>query len=333
MLTLMEGFDHEDLTTLQTKGWAQVVGSGNVAAIVTGRITGSAWQVTGNFNFLSSLIKSLPSAQTTTIFGFAVYIPSVATSDVFTIGGGCTIEINSTAVRLKNAAGTVVGTGSTVLSIPGWHYIEGKIVAAGASGTGEVHLNGAAEIAAVTSNFGSSHTNVQILSLRTNWGFTGPTWDDVYVCDGTGSLNNNFLGDCHVETVFPNGDGAHSDWTPSSGTSHAAMVDEVSPDGDTTYNGSATVNAIDTYTMNDLAVIGGTVFGLQVVPTVRKDDPTLRQVAAVVRRGGADYVGTTRTLSTSYAPLPELRETDPSTSAAWTVSGVNAAEFGTKVIT
>jgi hypothetical protein len=57
-----------------------------------------------------------------------------------------------------------------------------------------------------------------------------------------------------------------------------------------------------------------------------------RQIAEVCRSGGTNYVGTTQTLGSSYLMYRQIHETDPATSAAWTQTGLNSAEFGVKVV-
>jgi hypothetical protein len=81
------------------------------------------------------------------------------------------------------------------------------------------------------------------------------------------------------------------------------------------------------------AIAGSTVNAVSVVPRARKDDAGTRTIRGATKSGAtvADS-GTDLGLSTSYQYLIGLFETDPNTSAAWTVSGVNAAEFGVKTI-
>jgi hypothetical protein len=161
------------------------------------------------------------------------------------------------------------------------------------------------------------------------------SYDDVYVLDSAGSVNNTFLGDQHVETIYPNADGNYGQWTPSSGTSHNALVNEHSgtyPDGDTSYVSDATVGHRDSYALGDLSVLSGTIAAVQSAMYARKDDAATRQIAAFIRRSSTDYDGATATLATTYAFYTEIREQDPSTSAAWDIAGVNAAELGVKTV-
>lgn len=337
MVTLIEGFDHISTSAvLAVKGWSMSIG-GSAFGVTTGRVSGRAAGFTtgGSGGSSSSFTKNLPAGQTTTIFGFAINFPGTAFGlvTVAAIGGGCSIRFNTgEQIALYNNAGTLVATGATVVSA-GWHYIEVKIVAAGASGTGEVHLNGAVEIASTVSNFGTSHTTVQFLKDTTSIGASVPLYfDDVYVADATGGINNDFLGDVAVETIYPTSDGAHTDFTPNAGSTHYTQVDENTPDGDTTYVSSSTIGARDSYGLTDLSVVTGQVFAVQGHNYNRKDDIGLRQVKASLRSGGTDYDGATQTLSTTYSMASTgIHNVDPFDSAAWTIADVNALEAGVKV--
>ena len=75
-----------------------------------------------------------------------------------------------------------------------------------------------------------------------------PVFDDIYVLDDAGSDNTDFLGDCRVETIFPDADGNENDFTASPAVSNYLNVDDGgSPDDDTTYNWSATATDRELY--------------------------------------------------------------------------------------
>ena len=156
-------------------------------------------------------------------------------------------------------------------------------------------------------------------------------FDDLYLCDGLGSVNNTFLGDIRVQALLPTSDGAATDWTPSAGSDHYALVNEVPSDGDASYVASATPGDIDEYGVTPIAVASGTVFGVQVGLYARKDDAGSRNIAPVVRESGTDHVGSDIALGASYAYYFQVYDEDPATSAAWTIAGINGDQFGVKV--
>jgi hypothetical protein len=216
-----------------------------------------------------------------------------------------------------------------------WYYIEIKVVIHDTAGSVELRINGATVASASgvdTRNggtgvvngfqFGAGHGGS---SQRTNANFC-----DLYVCDGSGAINNSFLGDCKVECLFPNGAGAETQWTPSAGSNYQ-NVDETPPNDDTDYNKSNTVDQVDTYAMTDLASTTGLIYGVQYLDYVRKDNAGSRHIAPVARIGGTDYAGADASLGDSYVYTREIHELSPATAAAFTISEVNAMEFGLKV--
>jgi len=229
----------------------------------------------------------------------------------------------------------VIVTGSVPVVAGAWNYCELKFMV-GASGTCETHLNGGADIPVSIGNFGTTAVdNVALMGYSPTAGpVSGPTmrFDDVYVCSLIGSMNNNYLGDVHVETIFPNADGAHNDWIPNSGVNHFDRVSEVSPDSDTTYVSSQTVGATDTYDYPSLITSAGGIFAVQTNLWAIKTDAASRLVAPVVRRGTSDSVGAPAPLATSYTDLTQIWEQDPNAGPGpWNIPNFNASQFGIQV--
>jgi hypothetical protein len=345
-VVLIEGFDHTGtVALLGAKAWIQSFGSGGASANDTGRISGNSLKIVPNDN-LGQVYKILPAAYSTLIAGFAFKhgtIPAAVTQQLFCrVQAGAaqvlTLSINRATLKLevRNAAGTLIKTGDFQYLDDGWNYVEFKVVIAGASGTIQVRANGVDDIATFTGNFASANADTLLLSAQgAGGGATTGYYDDVYVLDTTGAApRNTFLGDVRVETLAPSAAGNSTVWTPNTGANYAA-VDEMTgtyPDGDTTYVSSATPGDIDTYTYADLAApTDYAVFGVQTNLYARKDDAGARQIAPVRRQSGTDYVGSTVTLSTSYVYYSEIFNQDP-VAADWTVTNVNAQEFGVKEI-
>lgn len=327
----IEGFDHFIAADLNVKaGWTQTGG----VSVTTGRFGGQAIS-TGSANAAATITKTLPSASTTMICGFA-WNALVSTTQQFfmfrtaaaAVVCGLRANTTTTVLEVTNSAGTTIASGTTPITNATWHYLEIKAFANGASGTVEIHLDGVTEIASTTVNIGSTAIGQIFFQNGTN---VHTIVDDIYVLDTSGSApRNTFLGDVRVQTIYPNGDGAHSQWTPTGGGSHYTQVNETSADGDTTYVGDGTPGDIDTYTYGDIDG-GATVYGVQVNLYARKDDAATRQIAPVIRQASSDSVGTTITLGASYQIYQQLYNQDP-TPADWTAANVNGDEFGVKEI-
>jgi hypothetical protein len=122
---------------------------------------------------------------------------------------------------------------------------------------------------------------------------------------------NDFLGDCVVECLLPQtGNGDLTDFTPSTGTDHGAMVDENPPNDDTDYTTGDTAGQQDCYQYPSLALTGA-ILGIQTNLYAKKTDAGARTVAPIVRLGSTTYVGVAVAPATSYSYLTAIRELNP----------------------
>lgn len=279
------------------------------------------------------LVKYLPSNHGTLIAGCAFYWDNATygqTIAILSFADGATVQIELGAdaggyIRLRRGT-TTIATSTTRIPLRQWRYLEIKATFHPTAGYVEVRMD----------------TNT-VLTFTGNTSETGNAWanrfrihgpqgavDDVYCCDASGALNNDFLGDIKVHTVKPNANGTYQSFAVTGATQHYDAVDDVTPDGDTTYLSTNTVGATETEQFEDIALTG-TVRGVLQLAFVRKDDAGARQACLICRSGAADYEGPTENLSNTYTYLKQLRETDPATGALWTVSGLNAAEFGVRM--
>lgn len=330
------GFDDLAASQMTADGW-----SGNPASVVAGLVDGNAWRFNNTGN--ASSIVALPAAYGSLIVGFLLRRSMNDTTNTFLRllnGTGtrvCDLQLISGKIRVLNAAGSTIVTDATTLTPNTWTYIEVKIVV-GTSGTVQVKINGATEISTATGNFGTS--NIDHLSIRNDTSNSTTAlqqdFDDLYVIDPSVGTDNDFL--CtptitpHITTVYPNADGAHSQWTPNSGSTHYTRVDENAPgpDGDTSYVSDNTVGDRDSYAFGDLS---GTVNDIIAVKAraYARGDVAGRSIGLVARPGSTDHDGASQAITTSYAMYSEIWETNPDTGVAWAESEVNAAEFGIKV--
>lgn len=153
------------------------------------------------------------------------------------------------------------------------------------------------------------------------------------MADDTGDVNNDFLGDCHIEGSLPDGAGDSTQWTPSSGNNYQA-VDETAPDGDSTYIESETAGHKDLYSHSDLTRITGSIVGVQVNMVGRLTKAaTPRTVKAKAKSGTAEGDGANYQYdSTDYRNAIGIFESNPDTTAPWTVTEINSAQFGLELV-
>jgi hypothetical protein len=227
------------------------------------------------------------------------------------------INANGTVSCYRDS--TLLGTTTIALQQNVYALLEFKVLLHSSTGTVTIRINGAEALALTGQNTqgGASAAwdefvtpSVEGVALA-EW-----YWDDTIIMDGAGTAYNDLLGDNRVLACFVNGEGAHTDGTPSSGADRALMVDEVSADGDTTYNTKATTNQRDSFTIAGWPS-AGLIGAIQLVGQARKDDEGSAEIALGVRVDGVDHDGTAQGLSTDYAMKRQIFEEDPENAAPW----------------
>lgn len=162
--------------------------------------------------------------------------------------------------------------------------------------------------------------------------------DDVYILNDAGSAPyNTFLSDVRIEAVLPDGDGFSSQFDttfPASPTNHFSKVDEATPDDDTTYNETSTVNDIDLFDYAAMPTItgGATVLGVKATCLINKQDAGDAPFRLVARPTSTTFNGGTQQPSVDYHYKFEIWEQNPQTAAAWTEAEVDAGEFGVEAL-
>jgi hypothetical protein len=339
MLRFFDGFDSyatADLPLLYnivgTTG-----GSSFTIAAGQGRFSSGALKnsVSGGNEQVTRFFDDQPTWVVGVAFKFAT--GGVATSLIeISTGSGPQVELRMTSSNLLQVTSDggvhVLGTGTTTLLTNTFYYIEFKVTISTSisANTCKARLGGTDEIVVAT----SSSTDPQAtgtasrVALRYDAASVVITWDDLYILDGTGSANNDFLGDMRVEDLRPNAQGHYSDYSVTGAGTHYGAVNETDEDGDTSYVSSSTVGNKETYTFPNLSSTPTAIAGIQLVSVARKDDAGSRAITPMFRAGGTDYSGTQLPLPDSYGYLIQINETNPATSAAWTGSDVNAIEAG-----
>jgi len=236
--------------------------------------------------------------------------------------------------------GTTLGSGSMVLRSPHWYYIELKVLIDNTNGGVWLRINGQDEI-----RLGAyALTPTSLDTQATANAYANQIWlgsgasanylcDDLYICDATGSRNNDFLGDVRVQTILPSADGGTNEWTASAG-SRWECVDDPTPDSVTDYISEDTAGQKNTFAFGNVTPTSGTVKGTQILIAARKDDAGSRFIAPVYGNGtpASDVDGATVSVGDSYIYYSEIKEQDPVAAADWTIASVNAAEFGVRLV-
>lgn len=217
-----------------------------------------------------------------------------------------------------------------------WHWLELKVSLLDA-GSFELRIDGV-NVLSGSGDFRDGTGNTSTLdSVRLSGADDAGNddsllWGDIVILDGSGSAPyNDFLGDLRIENSVPNGDGATAAWTPLSGSNFQNIDEAISAyDDDTTYISSATVDQINLATHVDhvLTNVNSVKFA-QLSALARNDGATnlrLRAVSNAVASESADIT----LVNGTYKWCNHIMTQDPNTAAAWTLAGINAAEWGVK---
>jgi hypothetical protein len=348
-LLFMDSFDHyatadvlEKWTTCSNISWLTVGAYGRNS-------TNGLWVT--NASNLGSVQATVLGGVSEVIFGTAIKPVSWAASQmcaVISFGSGSVWECGLVLLAdmtlqpfVVTSANFLPGQGITYITLLGtptavglqvgvWSYLEVQMKCDGSTGTCVVRLNGV-EVKNLTGlDTLYSSASLTRIGLGSGGSSLGTFYfDDLVVMDTTGAANNAFLGDVTVSALYPNGAGTTSGWTPSAGANYDC-VNEAAPNDDTDYNSTATLNAKDTYAMQDCAA-GADIRAVQILAAVRKGAEGPGQVKLVTRSSSTDYDGAAQGIGgTAYSYVREIRETDPATAAAWSESGWNAVEIGLK---
>jgi hypothetical protein len=341
-LRFVDGFDHYGSSHFGRK-WSAVGTAPSILAS-SGRRGGGCMEATSSTRWVRF---ALPSSVATVVCGYAFNRNGGSDPGYIAYFGDsgadqCGLYLESDGRVSFRRGTTVIATSSATVPSTGWIYIELKATIHDTTGVYEVRFNGSATAVlsgtgANTRSTANDTANSVTFHGRPGSGTGGPStstlYDDIYIADTSGSLNNDFLGDVRVDAYRPNANGTSSQLTGSDGnsTDNYLLVDETTVNDDTDYVESSTAGHKDLYGFPALAYTAASILGVQINAMARKDDSGTRSLTPVTRSGSTDYDGTSQSLATSYLDYREIRETDPATSSAWTQSNLEAAEFGVKV--
>jgi hypothetical protein len=248
----------------------------------------------------------------------------------------CRADPAGGSVQFPQGSGVVLATSAVGTLDGNWHYVEMSATIHDSTGSVTVKVDGATVLTFTgdTRNGGTS-TDIDTVKFKTGRYVDTPSAmisiDDLYICNGTGTVNNTFLGDVRVQSLLPNGAGASTQLAVTGAANNHTAAGE-SPYNNATYNSSATVGQRDTYALSDLAAGTAGVLGVQAVAHMQKSpDAGTASAKVAIKSGATVYYDATRSLGTAVAAYSQVRETDPATSAAWTLAAVNALEAGMEV--
>lgn len=273
----------------------------------------------------------------TMIAGVNWYCNNVGNTTILAFYDGSAIGME---VRKQNATGElqlyrggalVATTSGLGISTSTWYNVQMKIKCHNTTGEYEIKVDGSTVLSATGVDTRAGGNNYHDVCMLRTFAARAPSFDDWYVCDGSGSINNDFLGVCKVARIDPDGDDT-ANWTTSTpSANHYENVSGTVTDDDTSYLEETSANTTDLFDYENLAGYSN-ILGIQVCTECRETDATSFSIKTPIESGGNQYDDSAQIIaSPGYRTKVRIEGTDPDTGALWTESGLNATKFGIKV--
>lgn len=304
-----------------------------------GRVVGSS--VAGNYTIR---LPSGHSENTLILAGWFKYTPTSGSSTAVTpLIASRVAALNSYHWSINiTQAGTLslTGPGSTVTGSPlayarapipygVWHYLEVKAFHDDTTGFLELRIDGAVIF------------SVSNVDLRNGTGLIGGImfagsrasceWEDILIMDTTGTVMNDFVGDMRYELVPVDGDGTIVNWTPTSGDNYTTIDDPVGAPDDGDYIESSTTDQ-DNYAVHvPVTAPDHTAIYFAQLMVRTEADASGDEIALQVDSNGTVDRGPDQVLvNGGWRYRRQAWELDPDTGNPWTLSAINAAEWGVR---
>lgn len=233
------------------------------------------------------------------------------------------------SIRVLHGNGTVLGTtasGLVVANTPLHIALVGEIH--DTTGSWELYVNGVSLLSGSgvdTRNGGTGVTDRILLVGVDTSGTTVNTWFGEINCWSTNTFQGMLRTMRRALIASP-----VEAWSPSAGTDNYAVVDETVVSTadylDATANGT-----VDEFTLATPAFGAASVAAVRLAGYGRSTDSTLRQINLQCISGATTQDGPNITLTALTNMFERYVETDPNTSAAWTVSAAEAFGLGLKL--
>lgn len=350
-----EGFDHYGTTgggrtNMLSGAWAQFSwgsgGNGTVEVSPTQARTGANSlfiRHTANSSTRTVARRVVGAARLILGVGFGIFFPSLPTVNKqcgLSIRNASNENILGIIVQSDGAIGlytgqveggsgdaTLIGASDPVITTAAWSHIEVKTVIDNVVGEVEVRVNGRPVMHLTDLNLGTLHaTQLQYGTFAGTGGSSVEYYiDDIVVWDDNGDENNDFLGVQRVETIFPVADTVAADWTVFGTSDGYDAIDNVPPDGDTTYILGDTPNQISEFELDTLPPETETIVGVYIPVMAKLEDAGTGAIQVSLVSDSEVSLGPDQVLTPAYTYWGGVHEVDPNTGDAWTKESLEAA--------
>lgn len=258
-------------------------------------------------------------------------------------GDGATVGYNQLTLKTNTSSGNNISVyrGGTLLAsssglaleVDTWYYMEMKIKCNETIGTANVSVDG---IPVISFSGDTQHRSISDRYSRVMFHCDKTEhmfYDDWYVCDGSGSKNNDFLGDCVVATIDVTSD-VSGNWTPSTGADMYAVIDEATQGADYISDETSGNQALfETSNLTGNAAVG-TVRGVMITCESQQFDNSKKYAKLITQNGSGGSIQDTGNFAPGNEVNPfantHVMELNPD-GDDWSTSFVNDLRIGVEV--
>lgn len=268
-------------------------------------------------------------------FGFGLYLPALPPNDGNAVNNPHGVFFKNAATTLVSLAyrqdgsiqvyrglssGTTLGTSDAgVLAAGTFIHLEVAVCIDPVVGWVEIRRDGVTRFRVEDVNTGNMDiTNIEFGAINSaNFTFDS-YYDDVFCWDTTGEAANNFLGPVRILTLFPESVGDTEQWTTVGVADAVDAINNVPPDGDTTYIAAEEVGETINFTMPELPPEISHIDGVYVPFMARLEDAGAGDVRFSWQTGTEVATGKSLPLTPSYSYHGDAFPENPDGGGQWT---------------
>jgi hypothetical protein len=328
---LAEGFELASKTALTSRGWTIAAGATIGTTQAHQDLDGRGGDYAINLSPTTNMFTETFST-TARWLHFSAYMATGGAADFFVSfwrSGAVTYSVVWDSVsglielRRGSSTGTLVDTSVSSVGFDTRHWFAIELVADNSAGLVNVYVDG--DVVALVDATGDtqSHGSLSGWDQLRIQGNAGDYIDDIIITDST----TGRIDEAYVVLMAPTADVVGSTLTPSTGSDHYAVVDEIPPSS-SEYDEATAASQAGFYTHATLPWAPDSILACKVSSYAARDG-TITLAELGIQDGVTSY-GTATAMggAGAYVLVERIADLDPDTGAAWTETGVNDAEIG-----
>lgn len=238
----------------------------------------------------------------------------------------CINLIGGIDIRIGTVTGTVVAsTEGPVITPSSWYHIEVRMDASD-GGDVQVRVEGRPVLTWSDTGIIATCQGFFLGMWSANGRLPNCYYKDVFMWNGAGTHNIDFLGPVIVASLLPTAD-VSLNWTPSTGANGYSILDNIGPNDAQFIQAPNPPPAPYVCSLSDLPLEVTSVRGIMTVVRAAKVDGGDGSLQNGVISAATPVSGSDRAITATQTYWRDIFEEDPATSAAWLPAAVNAVEM------